>query len=77
MKFVKKFNSFVKLKELQSFAKPGGVLQNMQVLKAARLSVSKVSKKEWDFILELADENPASFKTSTAPDQAEPQVKEM
>ena len=37
----------VSLKELQKFAKDGGVLENMQVLKQTRLSVSKVTKKEW------------------------------
>ena len=37
----------IKLKELQKYAKAGGVLENMQVLRQTRLSVSKVSKKEW------------------------------
>ena len=37
----------IKLKELQKFAKAGGSLENMQVLKQSRLSVSKVTKKEW------------------------------
>ena len=43
----------MKLKELHKYAKEGGILQNMQTLKQSRLSVSKVSKKEWDFILRL------------------------
>lgn len=37
----------IKLKELQRFAKDGGILENMQVLRQTRLSVSKVTKKEW------------------------------
>ena len=37
----------IKLKELQKYSKDGGVLENMQVLKQSRLSVSKVSKNEW------------------------------
>ena len=37
----------IKLKELQKFAKDGGILENMQVLKQSRLSVSKVTKEEW------------------------------
>ena len=45
----------VKLKELQKYAKDGGILEHMQVLNQARLSVSKVSKKEWDFIMGLVD----------------------
>lgn len=38
------------------FAKPGGVLEGMQTLKQSRLSVSKVTKKQWDFIMSLAEE---------------------
>ena len=51
--FRHKFESFVSLKELQKYAKDGGPLQRLQTLKQTRLSVSKVSKKEWDFIIEL------------------------
>lgn len=54
--FRRKFPELVKLKELQKYAKEGGVLQKLQTLKQARLSVSRVSKKEWDFILRLAGE---------------------
>ena len=52
--FRRKFPELVKLKELQKFAKDGGILENLQTLRQSRLSVSKVSKKEWDFILSLA-----------------------
>ena len=51
--FRQKFPDFVRLKELQKYGREGGILQNMQTLKQSRLSVSKVSKKEWDFILNL------------------------
>ena len=37
----------INLKELQKFAKTGGNLENMQVLRQSRLSVSKVTRKEW------------------------------
>ena len=47
VKFVQKFLKMIKLKELQKYAKNGGVLENMQGLRQTRLSVSKVSKKEW------------------------------
>ena len=47
VKFVQKFIKMIKLKELQKYAKNGGVLENMQGLRQTRLSVSKVSKKEW------------------------------
>ncbi|MCJ1471742.1 hypothetical protein MMC13_000382 [Lambiella insularis] len=50
-----KFKELIKLKDLQKFAKDGGILQNMQTLKQSCLSVSKVSKKEWDFIWSLAE----------------------
>ncbi|KAI4223234.1 MAG: hypothetical protein L6R36_005577 [Xanthoria steineri] len=50
VEFRSKFEDPVTLKELQKYAKPGGILENMQTLKMSRLSVSKVSKKEWDFI---------------------------
>lgn len=51
VEFRKKLSKPVYLSELQKFAKPGAVLENMQEFKAARLSVSKVRKKEWDFIV--------------------------
>ncbi|KAL8730853.1 MAG: hypothetical protein Q9166_003780 [cf. Caloplaca sp. 2 TL-2023] len=55
VEFRSKFPEIVSLKELQQYAKPGRVLENMQTLKMSRLSVSKVSKKEWDFIHTLID----------------------
>ena len=55
VEFRKKFKDLVKLKDLQKFAKPGGVLENLQTLRQSRLSVSKVSKKEWEFILGQAE----------------------
>lgn len=45
----------VTLKELKKYSEPGGVLENMQTLKLSRLSVSQVTKKEWDFIHSLVD----------------------
>ena len=55
VEFRQKFPEIIKLKELQKYAKPGGVLEKLQVLNQARLSVSKVTKKEWDFIMSLVD----------------------
>ena len=55
VEFRKKFPNIVKLKELQKYAKDGGVLEHMQTLKQTRLSVSKVTKTEWDFIMGLVD----------------------
>lgn len=55
VEFRHKFKELVKLKDLQKFSQTGGVLREMQTLKQSRLSVSKVSKKEWDFIHGLAE----------------------
>ena len=55
VEFRQKFPEIIRLKELQKYAEPGGVLEKMQVLNQARLSVSKVTKKEWDFIMSLVN----------------------
>lgn len=44
------------LPELRELGKPGGPLEEMQMLKQSRLSVSKVSKGEWEALCKLADE---------------------
>lgn len=49
-----RYAEMVSLRKLQSFAKDGGVLADMQMLKQSRLSVSKVTAKEWRFINSLA-----------------------
>ena len=64
VEFRQKFPKLVKLKELQQFSKPGGVLENMQMLRQSRLSVSKVTKKEWEFILNLAEDEQSEAKTA-------------
>lgn len=57
VEFRQKFEKMVTLKELQKYR----MLNDMQAMKQARLSVSKVSKKEWEFILRLADVDPMSY----------------
>jgi predicted RNA-binding protein with PUA-like domain len=57
VEFRQKFPRMITLKELQRFAQPGGALQEMQTLKQSRLSVSKVSKEEYDFIMSLVEED--------------------
>ena len=57
VKFVRKFNEQVSLPRLRSFAKPGGILEKMQVLVQSRLSVSLVRPKEWKFIMSLVEED--------------------
>lgn len=49
--FVKKFKRFISLEEL----KQHGILENMAVLrKGSRLSITPVTKDEWNFIVDLA-----------------------
>ncbi|EON62627.1 hypothetical protein W97_01851 [Coniosporium apollinis CBS 100218] len=54
--FRQKFPEPVTLPELKRYAKSGGILENMQLFKQSRLSVTKVSKAEWNFIMSLANE---------------------
>lgn len=59
VEFRKRFKEIITLKDLNSYKQPGGVLADMQALKQSRLSVSKVTKEEWDFIIGLAEEQEA------------------
>ncbi|EMC94570.1 hypothetical protein BAUCODRAFT_35805 [Baudoinia panamericana UAMH 10762] len=75
--FRKKLSHPVSLKELQKYKAAGAVLENMQLFKQSRLSVSKVSKAEWEFIIdELVEgyeaDNVAN-DTVAAADGAQPQ----
>lgn len=54
--FKEKFSRFISLKELQTYKGSGQALENMQLHKQSRLSVSKVNEDEWNFILGLAKE---------------------
>lgn len=56
VEFRRKFKEIISLTELKKFAQSGGVLEQMEVVKQSRLSVSKVRKREWDFIIGLADD---------------------
>ncbi|KAK7418154.1 hypothetical protein QQX98_004129 [Neonectria punicea] len=55
VEFRKKFAVNITLKELRDLGNPGGPLENMQMLKQSRLSVSKVSETEWRALCDLAD----------------------
>jgi predicted RNA-binding protein with PUA-like domain len=54
VEFVEKFDDVVDLARIKSHAGKGGELEGMQLVTNSRLSVSKVKKEEWDFILEMA-----------------------
>ncbi|KZF26208.1 DUF55-domain-containing protein [Xylona heveae TC161] len=56
VEFRRKFKQLISLTELKTFARPGGILEDMELLRQSRLSVSKVTKKQWDFIMKLAND---------------------
>lgn len=55
VEFVRKFDDVVDLHKIKSFATNGGPLANMQLVTNGRLSVSRVRRAEWEFILGLAE----------------------
>lgn len=55
VEFVRKFVGVVDLHTIKSFADKGGPLENMQLVRNSRLSVCRVTKEEWDFVMELAE----------------------
>ena len=71
--FRQKFPEIIKLKDMQKFSKERGQLEEMQTLKRKRLSVSKVSKKEWDFIMSLVDGDEKDVPAAAAAGSAEHQ----
>ena len=71
--FKQKFPELISLETLKSHAQPYHPLENMQLVKQSRLSVSKVTKAEWDFIMSLAGQDThsaAATPAETAEDQA-------
>lgn len=46
----------VGLKELRGLGGQGRPLEDMQMLRQSRLSVSKVSEKEWEYLIGVAEE---------------------
>lgn len=56
VKFRSKFDVPIGLKELRTMGGPGKSLENMQMLKQSRLSVSKVSEAEWEYLVGIAEE---------------------
>ncbi|KAI1640802.1 DUF55-domain-containing protein [Biscogniauxia mediterranea] len=56
VKFRSKFAQPIGLKELREFGKPGQPLENMQLLKQSRLSVSRVSPGEWEYLMSIVSQ---------------------
>jgi len=57
VKFVRKFSKLIPLSDLRRYGQSGGALQDLEMLKQSRLSVSAVKPKEWHFILGLASQD--------------------
>jgi len=55
VEFRRKFKHPLTLHELKDLAKTNPVLEKMDLLGKGRLSVGKVSKEEWDFIMEILE----------------------
>lgn len=58
--FVRKFNHMVDLKQLKARATEDGPLKQMAMLRQSRLSVSPVTRREWEVILDMAGEKDVS-----------------
>jgi predicted RNA-binding protein with PUA-like domain len=57
VKFVRKFSKLIPLSDLRRYGQSGGALQDLEMLKQSRLSVSAVKAREWHFILGLASQD--------------------
>lgn len=53
VEFRSKFKQPIELKELREMGKPGQPLENMQMLKQSRLSVSRVSPAEFEYLMSV------------------------
>lgn len=56
VEFVRKFDAVVNLHTIKSYAGKGEKLAGMQLVTNSRLSVSRVTRGEWEFILGLVDD---------------------
>ncbi|KAK4167014.1 PUA-like domain-containing protein [Cladorrhinum sp. PSN259] len=56
VKFHRKFQVPIGLKELKEMGGNGKPLENMQMIRQSRLSVSKVSREEWEYLIGVAEE---------------------
>lgn len=64
VEFVRKFGEVVDLKSIKENAKEGGVLKDMQLITNGRLSVCRVRKEEWEFILGMAKSEQSAESTA-------------
>jgi predicted RNA-binding protein with PUA-like domain len=78
VEFRRKFDKLITLNELKSHASANAPLENLQMLKQGRLSVSAVTPQEWDFIMGLASTEAADgpSKESKPTEDNEPAKKD-
>ncbi|KAL4770402.1 PUA-like domain-containing protein [Aspergillus nidulans var. acristatus] len=78
VEFRRKFDKLITLNELKSHASANAPLENLQMLKQGRLSVSAVTPQEWDFIMGLASTETADgpSKESKPTEDNEPAKKD-
>ncbi|KAJ5748796.1 uncharacterized protein N7511_010492 [Penicillium nucicola] len=69
VEYRRKLGKQVTLAELKAHAQPGKPLENMQMLKQSRLSISSVTPAQWQYILELAGEKPLEEFTKVEPEE--------
>ena len=75
--FKQKFPELISLETLKSHAQPYHPLENMQLVKQSRLSVSKVTKAEWDFIMSLAGQDTTHSTAATPAEAVEDETTRM
>ncbi|EED16438.1 AT DNA binding protein (Thy28), putative [Talaromyces stipitatus ATCC 10500] len=66
VEFRRKFDQPLTLETLKSYALSGQPLENLQTLRQSRVSVSRVSPQEWDFIMGLINQQEADAKKASA-----------
>ncbi|KAH6654205.1 PUA-like domain-containing protein, partial [Truncatella angustata] len=64
VEFRSKYKRLIGLRELREMGKMGSPLENMQLLKQSRLSVSRVSEDEWSYLISVAEERGGASKTA-------------
>ncbi|KAG9189283.1 hypothetical protein G6011_06151 [Alternaria panax] len=71
VEFVRQFDEVVDLARIKEYAKDGP-LRDMQLVTNSRLSVSRVRKEEWEFVMALVDGDERRNKTNKEDDEDDP-----
>ncbi|KAJ5208736.1 hypothetical protein N7449_003115 [Penicillium cf. viridicatum] len=76
VEYRRKLEKQVTLQDLKSHGQTGKPLENLQMIKQSRLSVSSVTPAQWKYILELAGEEPQEEFTKKESSEKESSEKE-